>query len=207
MDGATGWVQTQSVLSPASPFLKDGWYRAIILAYDDGEHQVQAWTPWLSDPGWESQLLAQGLGARPSLSDDRVGSGSGRARSPPALLSAASPPCTATGTLSIEILEVNDHAPELSPSSGSLCSEPDQGSGLLLGATDEDLPPHGAPFHFQLSPRVPELARNWSLSQINSELCPPPGGRVQTWDLGGHSRHGPAGYHPQWADGNRPSVP
>nr|KAF6409297.1 cadherin 15 [Rousettus aegyptiacus] len=114
VDGATGWVQTQHVLSPASPFLKDGWYRAIILAYDD-----------------------------------------------------ASPPCTATGTLSIEILEVNDHAPELSPPSGSLCSKPDQGSGLLLSAVDEDLPPHGAPFHFQLSPRFPELARNWSLSQIN----------------------------------------
>ncbi|XP_004437077.1 PREDICTED: cadherin-15 [Ceratotherium simum simum] len=114
VDGATGRVQTQRVLSPASPFLKDGWYRAIILAHDD-----------------------------------------------------ASPPCTATGTLSIEILEVNDHAPELSSPSGSLCSEPDQGSGLLLGAVDEDLPPHGAPFHFQLSPRVPELARNWSLSQVN----------------------------------------
>ncbi|XP_054444940.1 cadherin-15 isoform X2 [Pteronotus mesoamericanus] len=114
VDGATGWVQTQRVLSPASPFLKDGWYRAIILAHDD-----------------------------------------------------ASPPRTATGTLSIEILEVNDHAPELSPPSGSLCSEPNQGSGLLLSATDEDLPPHGAPFHFLLSPRFPELARNWSLSQIN----------------------------------------
>ncbi|XP_019598246.2 cadherin-15 [Rhinolophus sinicus] len=114
VDGATGQVQTQRVLSPASPFLKDGWYRAIILVHDN-----------------------------------------------------ASPPCTATGTLSIEILEVNDHAPELSPPSGSLCSEPDQGSGLLLGAVDEDLPPHGAPFHFQLSPRVPELARNWSLNQIN----------------------------------------
>lgn len=37
VDGATGWVQTQRVLSPASPFLKDGWYRAIILAHDDGE--------------------------------------------------------------------------------------------------------------------------------------------------------------------------
>lgn len=106
-------------------------------------------------------------------------------------LSAASPPRTATGTLSIEILEVNDHAPELSPPSGSLCSEPDQGSGLLLGATDEDRPPHGAPFHFLLSPRFPELARNWSLSQINSELqpqgCDP--------DLGGHSKHSPAGSH------------
>lgn len=108
------------------------------------------------------------------------------------LLSTASPPCTATGTLSIEILEVNDHAPELSPSSGSLCSEPDQGSGLLLGATDEDLPPHGAPFHFQLSPRVPELARNWSLSRINSELCPPPGGGCPDLGPGGHSRRGPA---------------
>ena len=82
---------------------------------------------------------------------------------------AASPPSTATGTLSIEILEVNDHAPELSPPWGSLCSTPDRGYGLLLGATDEDLPPHGAPFHFQLSPRVPELARNWSLSQVNGE--------------------------------------
>ncbi|CAK7317146.1 CDH15 [Vulpes lagopus] len=114
VDRATGRVQTQRVLSPASPFLKDGWYRAIILACDD-----------------------------------------------------ASPPRTATGTLSVEILEVNDHAPELSLRSGSVCSEPGQGSGLLLGATDEDLPPHGAPFHFQLSPRVPELTQNWSLSQIN----------------------------------------
>ncbi|XP_010842293.1 PREDICTED: cadherin-15 [Bison bison bison] len=114
VDGATGRVQTQRVLSPSSPFLKDGWYRAIILARDD-----------------------------------------------------APPPGPATGTLSIEILEVNDHAPELSPPWGSLCSTPDRGSGLLLGATDEDLPPHGAPFHFQLSPRVPELARNWSLSQVN----------------------------------------
>ncbi|CAH7048396.1 cadherin-15 [Phodopus roborovskii] len=115
VDGATGRIQTQRVLSPASPFLKDGWYRAIILALDN-----------------------------------------------------AMPPSTATGTLSIEILEVNDHAPALAPPpSGSLCSEPDQGPGLLLGATDEDLPPHGAPFHFQLNPRVPDLGRNWSLSQIN----------------------------------------
>lgn len=39
VDRATGQVQTQRVLSPASPFLKDGWYRAIILALDDGEAQ------------------------------------------------------------------------------------------------------------------------------------------------------------------------
>ncbi|XP_045149673.1 cadherin-15 [Echinops telfairi] len=114
VDSATGRIQTQRVLSPASPFLKDGWYRAIILATDD-----------------------------------------------------ASPPRTATGTLSVEIVEVNDHAPVLAPPVGSLCSEPTRGFGLLLGATDEDLPPHGAPFHFQLSPSSPALAQNWSLSQVN----------------------------------------
>nr|XP_045746522.1 cadherin-15 isoform X2 [Mirounga angustirostris] len=38
VDRATGWVQTQRVLSPASPFLKDGWYRAIILAFDNVSH-------------------------------------------------------------------------------------------------------------------------------------------------------------------------
>uniref|UniRef100_A0A8C9PCL2 Cadherin 15 n=1 Tax=Spermophilus dauricus TaxID=99837 RepID=A0A8C9PCL2_SPEDA len=122
VDRATGKVQTQRVLSPASPFLKDGWYRAIVLALDDG-----------------------------------------------------SPPSTGTGTLSIEIVEVNDHAPVLAPPSpSSLCSEPDQGPGLLLGATDEDLPPHGAPFLFQLSPRFPELSRNWSLSQIRMWAPPRP---------------------------------
>lgn len=95
----------------------------------------------------------------------------------------AMPPSTATGTLSIEILEVNDHAPALAPPpSGSLCSEPDQGPGLLLGATDEDLPPHGAPFHFQLNPRVPDLSRNWSLSQINGELSPISPPPAQSWD-------------------------
>lgn len=99
----------------------------------------------------------------------------GRGHRATALSPAAPQPRTATGTLSIEILEVNDHAPVLVlPPPGSLCSEPHQGPGLLLGATDEDLPPHGAPFHFQLNPRLPELGRNWSLSQVNGALPPPP---------------------------------
>ncbi|XP_004842708.1 cadherin-15 isoform X2 [Heterocephalus glaber] len=115
VDGATGQIQTRRVLSPASPFLKDGWYRAIVLALDDG-----------------------------------------------------SPPRTATGTLSVEILAVNDHAPALAPlAAPSLCSEPERGPGLLLGATDQDLPPHGAPFRFRLSPAEPGLGRNWSLSHVN----------------------------------------
>ncbi|XP_007477378.2 cadherin-15 isoform X2 [Monodelphis domestica] len=114
VDRATGRIQTKRAINPASPFLKDGWYRAIILASDD-----------------------------------------------------ASPARTATGTLSIEILEVNDHAPLLASPTGTICSDPGQGSGLIIGAMDEDLPPHGAPFHFQLSPGSPELTRNWSISQLN----------------------------------------
>ncbi|XP_067392861.1 cadherin-15 [Emydura macquarii macquarii] len=78
----------------------------------------------------------------------------------------ADPPRTATGTLSVEILEVNDHGPALLPPAGVLCSEPGQGRELLLSATDEDLPPHAAPFHFRLG--APQLARNWSLSPLNA---------------------------------------
>ncbi|NXB90462.1 CAD15 protein, partial [Vidua chalybeata] len=88
----------------------------------------------------------------------------------------AEPPLSATGTLSIEILEVNDHAPQLQPPAGVLCGRPGRGGTLLLGATDDDRPPHGAPFHFQLSPQHPQLARNWSIARFNGEGQPGRGG-------------------------------
>ncbi|XP_054856126.1 cadherin-15 [Eublepharis macularius] len=76
-----------------------------------------------------------------------------------------SPPLTATGTLSVEVLEVNDHAPLLLPASGELCQP---GGSLVLGATDEDLPPHAAPFHFGFSASGTQLAHNWSLTPANA---------------------------------------
>ncbi|NXU53335.1 CAD15 protein, partial [Turnix velox] len=79
----------------------------------------------------------------------------------------AEPPLSATGTLSIEILEVNDHPPLLPPPLRGVCGRPGKGGSLLLGATDEDRPPHGAPFHYQLSPQQPQLARNWSITRFN----------------------------------------
>ncbi|NWX98447.1 CAD15 protein, partial [Nothoprocta ornata] len=79
----------------------------------------------------------------------------------------ARPPLSATGTLSIEIVEVNDHAPLLQPPAGALCARPGPRARLLLGATDDDRPPHAAPFHFQLSPQHPQLARNWSVARYN----------------------------------------
>lgn len=84
----------------------------------------------------------------------------------------AEPPLSATGTLSIEIVEVNDHAPLLQPTAGVVCGRPGRGGKLLLGATDDDRPPHGAPFHFQLSPQHPQLARNWSITRFNGEGWP-----------------------------------
>ncbi|XP_028595828.2 cadherin-15 [Podarcis muralis] len=71
------------------------------------------------------------------------------------------PSLTATGTLSIEVLEVNDHAPLLLPVTSELCS---QGGRLVLSATDDDLAPHAEPFHFRLSP---DMAQNWTLGHIN----------------------------------------
>lgn len=94
----------------------------------------------------------------------------------PCALSPAEPPLSATGTLSIEILEVNDHAPQLQQPAGVLCGRPGRGGTLLLGATDDDRPPHGAPFHFQLSPQHPQLARNWSIARFNGEGQPGWGG-------------------------------
>lgn len=74
------------------------------------------------------------------------------------------PSLTATGTLSIEVLEVNDHAPLLLPVTSELCS---QGGRLVLSATDDDLAPHAEPFHFRLSP---DMAQNWTLGHINGNL-------------------------------------
>ncbi|OCT82341.1 cadherin-15 [Xenopus laevis] len=80
----------------------------------------------------------------------------------------AVPPLSSTGTLSVEMQEVNDHAPVLLPHSGELCKNSQQGNGmLLLSATDEDMPPEAHPFHFQLDPSFTDLTSNWSLSPVN----------------------------------------
>ncbi|XP_063801604.1 cadherin-15 [Pseudophryne corroboree] len=79
----------------------------------------------------------------------------------------AIPSLSATGTLSVEVLEQNDHAPVLQQHSGELCSTPHHGHGILLSATDEDLPPQSYPFHFQLDQSSTALTYNWSISVVN----------------------------------------
>ncbi|NXX98587.1 CAD15 protein, partial [Centropus bengalensis] len=140
MNPHTGTVRTRRELLHPSAFLQGGWYIALVLARDDGEQPPCPFA--LSFPPCRVPLTPH--------------------RAPP-----AEPPLSATGTLSIEILEVNDHAPLLQPPAGVVCGRPGRGGSLLLGATDEDRPPHGAPFHFQLSPQHPQLARNWSITRFN----------------------------------------
>ncbi|XP_069491738.1 cadherin-15 [Ambystoma mexicanum] len=79
----------------------------------------------------------------------------------------ADPPRTATGTLSIEILEVNDSPPHLFPLVGLVCSTPRKDSGVVMSAIDQDLPPQAEPFDFQLDPASTELSQNWTISRIN----------------------------------------
>ncbi|XP_077307179.1 cadherin-15 [Lithobates pipiens] len=79
----------------------------------------------------------------------------------------AAPPLSATGTLSVEVVELNDHAPVLQQLSVELCSDPRLGRGVLLSATDEDLPPQAHPFHYQLDESSRAWTLNWSVSDLN----------------------------------------
>ncbi|XP_040185548.1 cadherin-15 [Rana temporaria] len=79
----------------------------------------------------------------------------------------AAPPLSATGTLSVEVVELNDHAPVLQQLSVELCSDPRLGQGALLSAADEDLPPQAHPFHYQLDESSGAWTLNWSVSDLN----------------------------------------
>ncbi|XP_041917797.1 cadherin-15 [Alosa sapidissima] len=66
-----------------------------------------------------------------------------------------------TGTLEISLIETNDHSPQLFPLSATMCSNR-QTKGVLLTATDEDMPPHSAPFTFTMLSEA-----NWTVMNIN----------------------------------------
>ncbi|XP_028257825.1 cadherin-15 [Parambassis ranga] len=70
-----------------------------------------------------------------------------------------------TATVAITLKETNDFPPQLIPLSGFVCRGNNQKrSGLVVTAVDEDLPPHAAPFFFE----IPEdLSINWTIVQVN----------------------------------------
>ncbi|XP_076594161.1 cadherin-15 [Chaetodon auriga] len=69
-----------------------------------------------------------------------------------------------TATVAITLKETNDFPPQLFPLSGSVCRETGRRSGLVVTAVDEDLPPHAAPFTFEIPD---DLSINWTVIQVN----------------------------------------
>ncbi|XP_015223480.1 cadherin-15 isoform X1 [Lepisosteus oculatus] len=72
---------------------------------------------------------------------------------------------TATATVEITVMETNDYPPVIFPLSGSVCSDPEKGSGLILSAVDMDQSPHGPPFYFNLF--INTVTVNWTLVTLN----------------------------------------
>ncbi|XP_008291154.1 cadherin-15 [Stegastes partitus] len=71
---------------------------------------------------------------------------------------------SATAAVAITLKETNDFPPQLFPLSGSVCKGASS-SGLVLTAMDEDLPPHAAPFFFEIPD---DLSVNWTVIQVNN---------------------------------------
>lgn len=72
-----------------------------------------------------------------------------------------------TATVVITLKETNDFPPQLFPLSGSVCKNTGRmNSGLVLTAVDEDLPPHAAPFIFELTD---DVLNNWTVIQVNGK--------------------------------------
>ncbi|XP_068586775.1 cadherin-15 [Cebidichthys violaceus] len=70
-----------------------------------------------------------------------------------------------TATVAITLKETNDFPPQLFPLSGTVCRGAGRRrSGLVLTAVDEDLPPHAAPFTFEMPD---DLSINWTVNQVN----------------------------------------
>uniref|UniRef100_A0A8C2D4Z0 Desmoglein 2 n=1 Tax=Cyprinus carpio TaxID=7962 RepID=A0A8C2D4Z0_CYPCA len=72
------------------------------------------------------------------------------------------PSKTATGTIAIQVEDFNDHCPTLTSKVNTLCTDKD---AILVTAVDEDAPPNGAPFTFNV---VPEgTMGKWTVEHLN----------------------------------------
>lgn len=72
------------------------------------------------------------------------------------------PSKTATGTIAIQVEDFNDHCPTLTSKVQTLCTDKD---AVLVTAVDEDSPPNGAPFTFNV---VPEGTKGkWTIEHLN----------------------------------------
>lgn len=70
-----------------------------------------------------------------------------------------------TGTLVVNIEDVNDNAPEMLHGDVVICTPNMQYTDI--SAFDPDEPIHGAPFEFNLANPSAEISRIWTLSRVN----------------------------------------
>lgn len=78
------------------------------------------------------------------------------------------PPASGTGTLQMNLLDINDNAPHVFPPEVEMCEKPDP-SGINITASDPDLSPNAGPFAFELANRPSDVRRNWTLARLSGE--------------------------------------
>ncbi|XP_077108965.1 cadherin-4 isoform X1 [Ranitomeya variabilis] len=80
------------------------------------------------------------------------------------------PPASGTGTLHIQLIDINDNAPELLPKEAQIC-ERFNSRGINITATDVDRKPSGDPFVFELQTVPSTIRRNWTINRINGNYA------------------------------------
>uniref|UniRef100_A0A8C3X4L7 Desmocollin 3 n=1 Tax=Catagonus wagneri TaxID=51154 RepID=A0A8C3X4L7_9CETA len=70
-----------------------------------------------------------------------------------------------TGTLAVNIEDVNDNPPEIQQNSLVICKQRMEYTDIT--ATDPDESVNGAPFYFSLANTSPEISRLWTLTRVN----------------------------------------
>ncbi|KAM3922340.1 cadherin-4 [Leptodactylus fuscus] len=80
------------------------------------------------------------------------------------------PPASGTGTLQIQLIDINDNAPELLPKEAQICERLNS-NGINITATDVDRKPSGDPFVFELPTLPSTIRRNWTITRINGNYA------------------------------------
>lgn len=80
-----------------------------------------------------------------------------------------SPSKTATGTIAIQVKDYNDHCPELTTTTSTMCFED---NAVYVTATDKDEFPNSAPFEFSVIQTGSK--QKWKVERLNgktSNVC------------------------------------
>ncbi|XP_042616901.1 cadherin-1-like isoform X2 [Cyprinus carpio] len=127
---------------------------------DTGKSQKMTYKMWADDAGWLSVSPETGVIKVRNLMDrESAYVKDGKYRVIILAVDDATSPATGTGTLVIELENVNDNAPIINESNITICN---RGSApFLLSITDKDGPPFGAPFSVETQG---ETSKNWSTS-------------------------------------------